>query len=117
MFDNTKLKLEIKDLKRQIEHLSATNRQLEIEVRFRKEQTEKIRSSLGVSACGIDFELMKAFTVFRSTTSLPDMGWIDCTAIGYLNHEGKAQEFRICTSQEVHDKVVKQFNEYVKRKK
>lgn len=117
MFDNAKLKLEIKDLKRQIEHLSITNRGLEVEIRFRKEQTEKIRASLDASQCGIDFELMRAFTVFRSTTSLPDVGWLDCTAIGFLNKEGESKEFRICTSQEVHDKIVKQFNEYVKRKK
>lgn len=116
MFKTAALKLEIKDLKRQIEHLSLTNREFEIESRFRIEQTEKIRASLDVSDCGIDFELMRAFAVFRSTTTTT-VGSLDCTAIGFLDNENHAQEFRICTSQEVHDKVVKQFSEYLKRKK
>lgn len=116
MFSN-KLKIENYELESKVAHLEFLNQQLQIARDYFAKENYELRCKLYDSAVNsemqVDFEKMNAFSIER----IYDDKHPPATIIGYKHKvselEVQIKEWNLACSQATHDRLVKEFNQYI----
>lgn len=105
MFSSKADRITIADLHKRIDELTLYNDQL-------VKQVDDIATSTRTCTVVFDFKAMQAFSVERVTR-----GKYPATVIGYIKPENQLGEWTLFCSQEQHERLAKEFVQYLSKKK